>query len=77
MSQKTRPNYAVRDHSLNSSSLAETRRSFLSSSGLGFGSLALGAILQREGYGRDGSWMPPDGQPHSTPRAKSVIWLFM
>jgi hypothetical protein len=77
MNPKTRPNHAVRDHGLISSSLAESRRSFLSSSGLGFGSLALGAILQREGYGRDGNWTSPDGQPHSTPRAKSVIWLFM
>jgi hypothetical protein len=53
------------------------RRTFLSKLGLGFGSLALGAILQRDGYGRDGSWAPPTGQPHFSPKAKSVIWLFM
>jgi hypothetical protein len=54
-----------------------SRRTFLTDIGLGFGSLALGAMLQRDGYGRDGAWSPPDGQPHFTPKAKSVIWLFM
>jgi hypothetical protein len=54
-----------------------SRRTFLTDIGLGFGSLALGAMLQRDGYGRDGAWAPPDGQPHFTPKAKSVIWLFM
>jgi hypothetical protein len=54
-----------------------SRRAFLSDAGLGFGSLALGAMLQREGFGRDGIWTPPTGQPHFAPKAKSVIWLFM
>jgi hypothetical protein len=53
------------------------RRTFLTNFGLGFGSLALGAMLYREGYGRDGTWSPPNGQPHFAPKAKSVIWLFM
>jgi len=53
------------------------RREFLTGAGLGFGSLALGAMLYRDGYGRDGAWSPPDGEPHFAPRAKSVIWLFM
>jgi hypothetical protein len=44
---------------------------------MGFGSLALGALLQRDGYARDGGWAPPTGHPHSVPKAKSVIWLFM
>jgi len=54
-----------------------SRRAFLSDTGLGFGSLALAALLQRDGYARSGLWSPPDGRPHRTPRAKNVIWLFM
>lgn len=54
-----------------------SRRHFLSDVGLGFGGLALGAMLQRDGYGRDGAWSPPTGQPHFAPKAKCVIWLFM
>ncbi|MEZ6063487.1 MAG: DUF1501 domain-containing protein [Planctomycetaceae bacterium] len=53
------------------------RRAFLCDTGLGFGSLALAAMLQRDGYGRDGSQTDPSGLPHFTPKAKSVIWLFM
>lgn len=53
------------------------RRTFLSRSGQGFSALALGAMLHRDGYGREGVWTPPTGQPHFTPKAKSVIWLFM
>src|SRR6476620_8975671 len=52
---------------------APTRRVFLS----GFVSLALGAMLHRDGWGREGEWSPPDGRPHFPPRARSVIWLFM
>ena len=59
------------------SSTSQNRRNFLCDIGLGFGGLALGAMLQREGYGRDGTWTPPNGQPHFAPKAKSVIWLFM
>lgn len=54
-----------------------SRRAFLTESGLGFGGLALGAMLQRDGYGDASEWTPPDGRPHFTPRAKNVIWLFM
>jgi hypothetical protein len=50
-----------------------TRRAFLS----GFASLALGAMLHRDGWGREGDWAPPDGRPHFPPKARSVIWLFM
>lgn len=54
-----------------------TRRTFLSDLGCGFTGLALGAMLQRDGYGKESAWAPPTGQPHFAPKAKSVIWLFM
>jgi len=54
-----------------------TRRSFLADAGMGFSSLALAAMLHREGYCKDGAWSPPSGVPHFAPKAKSVIWLFM
>ena len=54
-----------------------SRRAFLSEAGLGFGSLALSVMLQRDGYtGQSGS-VQPDGIPHFRPRARNVIWLFM
>jgi hypothetical protein len=54
------------------------RRTFLADLGLGFTGLALGAILHRDGYAAPMPvWSPPEGTPHFTPRAKSVIWLFM
>ncbi len=53
------------------------RRTFLADIGMGFGSLALGAILQRDGYAAAGAWSPPSGKPRFPPKAKSVIWLFM
>jgi hypothetical protein len=54
------------------------RRSFLSKTGLGFGSLALGAMLQKDGFASAGHpWSPPNGEPHFKAKAKSVIWLFM
>src|SRR5436309_3125328 len=49
------------------------RRAFLADVGLGFTGLALAALLHRDGYAT-GS---PTGKPHFTPKAKSVIWLFM
>src|SRR5437867_750051 len=57
-----------------------SRRSFLADIGMGFTGLALGAMLQRDGIARANApqrWAPPDGRPHHTPKAKSVIWLFM
>lgn len=54
-----------------------SRRAFLSNLGQGFTSLALGAMLHRDGWAQDPTWSPPSGQPHFTPKAKSVIWLFM
>src|SRR5881275_2175347 len=46
------------------------RRAFLADLGLGFTGLALAAMLRRDARGAD-------GKPHHTPKAKSVIWLFM
>lgn len=50
-----------------------SRRNLLS----GFASLALGAILARDGYSQDDESVRPDGRPHQPAKAKSVIWLFM
>ncbi len=47
---------------------------------MGFAGLALGAMLARDGVAREevtAAWQPPDGNPHFSPRAKSVVWLFM
>ncbi len=59
-----------------------TRRSFLADTGMGFTGLALGAMLFRDGKARAASahevpWTPSDGRAHFTPRAKSVIWIFL
>ena len=54
-----------------------TRRSFLTQSGLGFGSLALSTMLLKDGVAREQAWRPPTGEPHFPAKAKSVIWLFM
>jgi hypothetical protein len=53
------------------------RRAFLSGSAMGFAGLALSAMLHRDGYASEPEWAAPDGRPHFTPKAKSVIWLFM
>ncbi len=53
---------------------ARPRRRFLSDLGTGFASLALGAMLQRDGFGAESK---PNGLTHFAPKAKSVIWLFM
>jgi hypothetical protein len=45
--------------------------------GMGFVSLALGAMLQRDGVARADAAPPADGRPHFPPRAKRVIWLMM
>lgn len=43
-----------------------------------FASMALGAMLYKDGFGKAaGSWAPPDGKPHFKPKVKGVIWLFM
>lgn len=59
------------------------RRDFLHRAGLGFGGMALGAMLARDGYGAAGESAAGaagrfiDGRPQFAPKAKSVIWLFM
>ena len=56
------------------------RRAFLADLGMGFTGLALGAMLSQDGVLRASApdvWSPPNGKPHSRPKAKSVIWLFM
>ncbi|MSU28090.1 MAG: DUF1501 domain-containing protein [Pedosphaera sp.] len=62
---------------LRGESQAWSRRSFLNRSGLGFGGLALGTMLARDGFGLESSWRPPTGLPHFPARAKSVIWIFL
>ena len=57
-----------------------SRRVFLADAGMGFTGLVLGAMLARDGLAATPSavpWSPPDGQPHFTPKAKRVIWIFM
>lgn len=57
---------------------AVSRRGFLARAGLGFGALALDAMLFRDGYlGAAETSAGPIGLPHFAPKAKSVIWLFM
>lgn len=60
--------------------VAASRRTFLADFGLGFAGLAIGAMLANDGVLRASepeAWQPPNGQPHFTPKAKSVVWLFM
>lgn len=60
--------------------LPASRRTFLADFGLGFTGLALGAMLANDGILKANdpeAWQPPNGQPHFTPKAKSVVWLFM
>ena len=57
-----------------------SRRTFLADFGLGFTGLALGAMLANDGVlkaNEPEGWQPPNGLPHSAPKAKSVVWLFM
>ena len=54
-----------------------SRRHLLQTAGGGFGLLALNAMLARTGLASTGSNPLAARQPHFTPRAKSVIWLFM
>lgn len=57
-----------------------TRRSFLADTGMGFTGLVLGSMLFRDGVRAESpaaAWQPPTGAPHFTPRAKSVIWIFL
>jgi hypothetical protein len=59
---------------------AASRRAFLADFGPGFTGLALSAMLAEDGALRANEsnlWQRPNGQSHSTPKAKSVVWLFM
>ena len=54
------------------------RRRFLAGLGNGLAGVALAAMLQQESRGStDAAWEPPTGEPHHTPRAKNVIWIFL
>lgn len=53
-------------------------RSTLGGSAMGFGAMALAAMLERDARSESiTGYQPPNGQPHFAPKAKSVIWLFM
>jgi hypothetical protein len=61
-------------HANNDHARAMNRRSFLSRSALGFGSIALQSLLHQEAQAIPG---PGFGMPHRPAKAKNVIWLFM
>jgi len=58
-----------------------TRRHFFSRCAVGLGSIALASLLgERRGFGIDATTLPNPmmpKQPHFTPRAKNIIYLFM
>ncbi len=58
-----------------------TRRSFLADTGMGFTGLALSSMLFRDGIAQADTNAPsgtsPDGRSHFTPKAQSVIWIFL
>ncbi len=58
-----------------------TRRSFLADTGMGFTGIALSAMLFRAGKASADTnahaWTAPDGNSHFTPKARSVIWIFL
>ena len=53
------------------------RRMFLSDIGMGFTGVALGSLLQRDGVVRGSEGNTGRNQPHGTPKAKQVIWIFL
>ncbi len=55
------------------------RRTFLADMGMGFTGLALGSMLADDGILRaaEAAHLPPDGNRHFAPKAKSVIWVFL
>jgi hypothetical protein len=63
-----------------SSFCGRTRRTFLGNLGMGFGGIALNALLLRDRKAQADSAVVhrlPDGKPHFAPRAKNVIWIFL
>src|SRR6185436_270117 len=71
----------MNNHSSSHNCRGITRRAFLADTGMGFTGLALGAMMFREGVARAdtaaATLRPPDGKPYFTPKAKSVIWIFL
>ncbi len=73
----------MKNHSAPHSCPGVSRRSFLADTGMGFTGMALGALLFQDGVARAATaphapaFQPPDGRPHRTPKAKSVIWIFL
>lgn len=55
------------------------RRTFLADLGMGTTGLALSMLLGRDrsASANSAAWSPPTGQPHTTPKAKNVIWIFL
>ena len=51
------------------------RREFLADCGMGFTGLAMGSMLAADGMVRGAEL--PTGAPHFTPRAKSIVWVFL
>ena len=66
---------SARTNCLSSTLGRVSRRAFLADCGMGFTGLALGAMLWRDGVAR--AEAPPDGKPLHTPKANSVIWIFL
>jgi hypothetical protein len=70
-------------HPLEQQLLTQTRRTFLKSTGLGFGSIALGSLLAESLFAAGSPVNPPAANslaaraPHFAPRAKRVIYLHM
>lgn len=61
-----------------SDSQAITRRWFFEQCGVGMGTMALAQLLQSQGHAAPGATNPlAPKQPHFTPKAKRVIFLFM
>src|SRR6476646_493418 len=58
---------------------AQSRREFLTRTGGGFGSLALTALLARDGFASGAAAKSSGGvhAAHFEPKAKSVIWCFL
>ena len=55
-----------------------SRRGFLADMGMGFTGLALGAMLADDGIAKEAdATNVGSNAPHLTPRAKSVIWIFL
>jgi len=54
-----------------------TRRAFLADTGMGFTGLALGTLLQDDGYAATPEKDQPNGKTQLPPKANSVIWIFL